>query len=251
MANPGEKVSVPRHLAVIMDGNGRWARARGLPRLEGHRAGAEAVREITTACAELGVGYLTLYTFSAENWRRPRAETSGLMRYLRHYLKAELPVMQKNRIRFHSIGDEAGLPAGVVKALERTRRATADNPGMRLILALNYGSRQEIVAAARSFAREVARGAVDPESLNEEVFSGYLHTAGFPDPDLVIRTSGEMRLSNFLLWQISYAEIVVSDVLWPDFGREDLLAAFAQYTRRERRFGGHSPEEGGKCSNKG
>ncbi|HOO76380.1 MAG TPA: isoprenyl transferase [bacterium] len=236
----------PRHIAVIMDGNGRWARRRGLPRLEGHRVGSERVRTITTACSELGVSYLTLYAFSAENWKRPRAEVSGLMRYLRHYLKQELPTMLENDIRFRTIGDVDSLSPAVRRSLEKTSAATADASGLTLVLALNYGGRQEILEAVRRLARSAAEGAVKPEDISLEDVERHLYTAGIPDPDLVIRTSGEMRLSNFLLWQSSYAELVVTPVLWPDFGRRELEDAIREFWTRRRRFGGLDRSGDGK-----
>jgi undecaprenyl diphosphate synthase len=228
----------PRHIAIIMDGNGRWASVRGLPRLEGHRAGAEAVRRITTACAELGVEYLTLYAFSVENWKRPKKEINGLMRYLRRYLKNELQLMQDNNIRLLAIGRLEGLPAGVQKSLSATMKATSKNTGMKLVLALNYGGRSEIVDGVKKILREGIAGRLTPEMIDEETFSRYLYTSGIPDPELLIRTSGEMRVSNFLLWEISYAEIVVTPTYWPAFDRKELMAAIADFQSRQRRFGG-------------
>jgi len=243
MTGPGEKKRIPRHVAIIMDGNGRWARQRGLPRLEGHRAGAERVRPITTTAADLGVEYLTLYTFSTENWRRPRHEISGLMRYLRQYLKNELPTMMKNNVRFQTIGHLADLSPGVRKELKRTKQATADNDGLTLVLALNYGGREEIVRAARLLAARVQKAELQPEQIDETLLAAALYTGGMPDPDLLIRTSGEMRLSNFLLWQASYTELVVTEVLWPDFAPRDLEKAIEEFNRRSRRFGGRPGEE--------
>jgi len=228
----------PRHIAIIMDGNGRWAQSRGLSRLDGHRAGAETVRKIVTACAELKIGYLTLYAFSLENRKRPRREVSGLMHYLKHYLKNELPLMQKNHIRLRAIGRLRDLPAFVRRSLDGAIAATASNTGLTLILALNYGSRAEIVDGAKAALREAAAGRLSEDDLDEERFSRYLYTAGIPDPDLLIRTSGELRVSNFLLWQISYAEFWTTPVPWPDFTRERLLEAIADYGKRKRRFGG-------------
>ncbi len=228
----------PRHIAIIMDGNGRWAKERGLPRLQGHSAGAENVRRITTAASELGLEYLTLYAFSLENWKRPRTEVSGLMRYLKYYLKNELALMQKNNIRFLAIGRWEKLPAGVRKAIIRTRDATAANTGLKLILALNYGGRAEIVDGVRKTLRDGIAGRISPEELDEAVFSRYLYTADIPDPDILIRTSGEMRISNFLLWQISYTELWITPRFWPDFSRRDLEEAIRDFQRRERRFGG-------------
>lgn len=228
----------PRHIAIIMDGNGRWAKKRGLPRLAGHRAGAATVRKITTAAAELGIEYLTLYAFSVENWKRPRKEIQGLMKYLKEYLRKELPVMRENNIRLRAIGRITDFTAGVQKALDRTVRATAGNSGTTLILALSYGGRAEIVDAARQLVEEGISGTIEPGQIDEELFSRHLYARDVPDPDLLIRTSGEMRLSNFLLWEASYAEIHVTPVLWPDFDRNDLIAAIRDYQSRERRFGG-------------
>lgn len=228
----------PRHIAIIMDGNGRWARARGLSRLEGHRAGAEAVRRVTTAAAEIGIDYLTLYAFSVENWRRPRREIQGLMRYLKEYLKNELPLMKKNNIRLQAIGRLDEFPVSVQKALSRTIDATAGHSGLTLTLALNYGGRSEIVDGIKRIAEAAAGGRLDPEDIDEEFFSRYLYAPDHPDPDLLIRTSGEMRVSNFLLWQISYTEFWVTEDCWPDFDKEMLLKAISDYQGRERRFGG-------------
>ena len=218
--NPEKENNLPRHIAIIMDGNGRWARKRGLPRLAGHRAGAATVRTITTAAAELGIEYLTLYAFSVENWRRPRQEIRGLMKYLKEYLRKELPVMQKNNIRLRTIGRINDFPAGVQQALEKTIRATSANTGMTLTLALSYGGRAEIVDAARQLMRQALAGDLKPEELDEQVFARHLYARDIPDPDLLIRTSGEMRVSNFLLWEISYAEIYLTPILWPDFDRK-------------------------------
>lgn len=240
MQNKKPAPKFPRHIAIIMDGNGRWAEARGLPRLVGHKAGAETVRTITTACAEIGVGYLTLYAFSAENWKRPKREIRGLMKYLKDYLKNELALMQKNNIRLLAIGRIHEFPSGVRKALRDTIKATAENKGMTLILALNYGGRSEIVDGVKGILRDGLAGRLTPGEIDESVFSRYLYTRDIPDPDLLIRTSGEMRVSNFLLWQISYAEIWLTRVYWPDFSRAHLLAAIAEYQKRERRFGGVS-----------
>jgi undecaprenyl diphosphate synthase len=228
----------PRHIAIIMDGNGRWARGRGLSRLEGHRAGAEAVRRVTTAAAEIGIEYLTLYAFSVENWRRPRMEIQGLMRYLREYLKNELPLMKKHQIRLKAIGRLDEFPDSVRKALDRTIAATAAHTGLTLTLALSYGGRAEIVDGIRQIVREARNGGLEPEQIDEEFFSRYLYDPDLPDPDLLIRTSGEMRVSNFLLWQISYTEFWLTEDCWPDFDRERLLSAIADYQRRDRRFGG-------------
>ncbi len=233
-----KSASFPRHIAIIMDGNGRWARARGLSRLEGHRAGAEAVRRVTTAAAELGIEYLTLYAFSVENWRRPRREIQGLMRYLKEYLKSELPLMRRNNIRLRAIGRIGDFPDSVRRALDRTIAATAGHTGLTLTLALGYGGRSEIVDGVKRIAEECRKGGIDPEQIDEELFAGYLYAPDLPDPELLIRTSGEMRVSNFLLWQISYTEFWVTPDCWPDFDKEKLLEAISDYQKRERRFGG-------------
>jgi len=229
---------LPRHIAIIMDGNGRWARARGLSRLEGHRAGAEAVRRITTAAAEIGLEYLTLYAFSVENWQRPKREVQGLMRYLKEYLKSELGLMRENNIRLRAIGRIEEFSASVRSALDRTITATAAHTGLTLTLALNYGGRCELADAMRRIAEEVRRGRIAPGTIDEALIARYLYAPDHPDPDLLIRTSGEMRVSNFLLWQISYTEFWVTDRCWPDFDKEMLLEAIADYRKRERRFGG-------------
>ncbi len=228
---------LPRHVAVIMDGNGRWARQRGLPRVEGHRMGVRAVREVVECARELGVPYLTLYAFSLENWGRPEPEVRTLMGLLQEFLVSELPLMRKHRIRLRAVGDLASLPFAVRKILSRTVSATAENEEMTLTLGLSYAGRNEIVRAVRGIAAEAAAGTLAPEKVTEELFSGRLDTAGIPDPDLVIRTSGEIRVSNFLLWQSAYAEFVFTDVLWPDFGKSEFLQALEEFSRRRRRFG--------------
>ena len=232
------KEKPPRHIAIIMDGNGRWAQERGLSRLRGHRAGAEAVRRVVTDCAELGIEYLTLYAFSLENWKRPQTEVRGLMRYLKGYLQGELELMQRNKIRLRAIGRLDLLPAGVQRALNRSVQATAANPGLTLVLALNYGGRAEIVDGVKGVMRDGIAGRIGEKDLDERRFSRYLYTRDLPDPDLLIRTSGEMRVSNFLLWQISYTEFWSTPVYWPDFNREHLLAAIEDFRRRKRRYGG-------------
>lgn len=230
--------SLPRHIAIIMDGNGRWAQQRGLPRIEGHRHGSEAVREIVTQCARLGIGHLTLYSFSVENWRRPPDEVEGLMALYAEYLAQERSTIMDNDIRMLQLGRRAGLPDAVLKELDLTAGASAGNSGMTLCLALNYGSRTEIVDAVRRLAERVRRGELAPGEISEEQISAALYTAGLPDPDLLIRTGGEMRVSNFLLWQISYAELHVTPVLWPGFRKEHLYEAIRGFTGRERRYGG-------------
>ena len=225
---------LPQHVAVIMDGNGRWAAQRHLPRVEGHRAGIESVREVVEGSARLGIGVLTLYAFSVENWKRPPSEVSTLMMLLKRYLRLELKTLLGNNIRFKVIGRSDELAPDVRNELRAAEDKTAGNRGMQFNIALNYGGRAEIIEAAKQML--VAR--VDPETLDEARFSGFLYTAGQPDPDLLIRTSGEMRVSNFLLWQIAYAEIWVTDTLWPDFRKRDLLEAILAYQKRDRRYGG-------------
>jgi undecaprenyl diphosphate synthase len=231
----------PRHVAIIMDGNGRWARARGLPRIEGHRRGVASVRRVTEHCARLGLEQLTLYCLSSENWRRPAAEISFLMHLLEQYVIEERSLLMKERIRLSMIGRREGLPAGTLAEIDRTMAMCAPNDGMRLCLAVNYGSRAEIVAAARRLACEVRDGRLDPDAIDEEAFAARLDTAGMPDPDLLVRTAGELRVSNFLLWQISYAELWVTDVCWPDFTEAHLDASLAAFAARDRRFGGLTP----------
>jgi undecaprenyl diphosphate synthase len=245
--NSGERLTppdpdrLPRHVAIIMDGNGRWARQRGLPRIEGHRQGVASVRRITEHCARLGLEQLTLYCLSSENWRRPAAEISFLMHLLEQYVTEERSLLMKERIRLAMIGRREGLPADTLAALDRTVELCAANDGMRLCLAVNYGSRAEIIAAARELARDARDGRLDPDAIDEEDFAARLDTAGMPDPDLLVRTAGEMRVSNFLLWQISYAELWVTDVCWPEFTEAHLDAALAAFAGRDRRFGGLSP----------
>ena len=229
--------SIPAHIAVIMDGNGRWAKQHSLGRIAGHKKGVEAVRETVTACRELGVRYLTLYAFSSENWDRPAREVKSLMGLLEKFLKMELKTMLDRDIRLLAIGNCGTLPENVLKTLNEVIRKTQGNSAMTLILALSYGGRDEILEAVRKIAREAAEGKIDPGDLNKEAFSDYLYTEGIPDPDLLIRTSGEHRISNFLLWQTAYTEFYFTDVLWPDFRKKDLIAAIRDYQGRERRFG--------------
>ncbi|MGB0992060.1 MAG: isoprenyl transferase [Akkermansiaceae bacterium] len=228
---------IPRHIAIIMDGNGRWANARGLPRGEGHRAGAESVREAVETCRQLGVDYLTLYAFSSENWKRPEKEVSALMKLLERFLRDKLPEMLKQNVRLHAIGRLDMLPANCRKQIDKAIAETKNNSGLNLVLALSYGSREEITDAARALAKKAINGEITPDEIDNEMFSDYLYTADFPDPDLLIRTSGELRISNFLLWQISYSEIVISPKNWPDFKDADLRVAVEEYARRHRRFG--------------
>ena len=228
---------LPRHVAVIMDGNGRWARSRGLSRIEGHRRGKDAVRAVVETARRLGIPYLSLYAFSTENWNRPREEVSALMGLLQRYLKTELRKMMRKEIRLVAIGNLRKLPRSVQVALRQNVEATRHNTGMTVILAVSYGGREEIVSAARAMAREIEKGLLNPEEITEETVASHLCTTGIPDPDLLIRTSGEMRISNFLLWQIAYSELYVTPTLWPDFGEAEFLEALAHYHRRERRFG--------------
>ena len=229
---------VPRHIAIIMDGNGRWAAARGLPRLAGHREGARRVRAVVEECARMGVEALTLYSFSSENWKRPDDEVTGLMELARHHLQLERQVMLANDVRFRRIGRREGLPAPVLAELDRTEDETASCKGMTLCLAMNYGSRLEIVDAVRSIAARVRRGDLEPAAIDESTLGAALDTRGLPDPDLLVRTAGERRISNFLLWQISYAELFVTDVLWPEFGLDELRAAVEDFRARRRTYGG-------------
>jgi len=236
--SPEAKASLPRHVAVIMDGNGRWAKQRHLPRIEGHRAGAESARTIIRTAGELGIKYLTLYAFSVENWNRPKDEVDALMKYLVHYLKTETPELNKSNVRLQVIGQIYRLPEAVQEHLRKSIATLSRNNGLTLIMALSYGGRTEIVEAVRSIAAKVKAGELDPADITEQVFAQNLYTRNLPDPDLLIRTSGEMRVSNFLLWQISYAELVVTQTLWPDFRKAQFYDALEEYARRHRRFGG-------------
>ena len=231
---------IPRHIAIIMDGNGRWAKARGFPRIFGHRNGAGALRRVVEEAGFLGVEFLTLYSFSLENWRRPREEVEFLMQMALSYLEGELDHLRREGICLRVIGRREGLPRDVLGAIDRVELATREQTKATLCIALNYGSRAEIVDAAKSIARDAANGTLDPETIDERLFASRLYTDGVPDPDLLIRTAGEMRVSNYLLWQISYAEIVVDETLWPDFSPRHLREAIRAYAKRERRFGGLS-----------
>jgi undecaprenyl diphosphate synthase len=229
--------ALPRHIAIIMDGNGRWAQARGLPRIAGHRRGAEAVRRTLTAASELGVPYLTLFGFSSENWKRPFTEVDDLMGLLRHYLRGEIAELHRNGVRLRVIGERGRLAPDIVTLIENAEKLTRENAGVNLTIALSYGGRAEIIAAVRVLAEQAAAGKLAPKAIDEAVFAGHLFTANIPDPDLLIRTSGEQRISNFLLWQCAYAELVFTKTLWPDFGRVDLEQAIADFGGRERRYG--------------
>ncbi len=229
---------IPAHVAIIMDGNGRWAVARGLPRIVGHRRGIQSVRSVVEEGCRIGLEQLTLYCLSVENWKRPARELRFLMRLLKHFLVVERNELMSQRVRVTMIGRREGLPSEILEEFDRTTAMTADNDGMTLCLAVNYGGRAEIADAAKHIAEDVQAGRLDPEQVDEGTFESYLNTYGMPDPDLLIRTAGELRLSNYLLWQISYSEIWVTDVLWPDFRGVDLLSACRAYAARERKFGG-------------
>jgi undecaprenyl diphosphate synthase len=236
--SPQAQSNLPTHIAIIMDGNGRWAKERHLPRVEGHRNGVESVRATVRACGEIGVKYLTLYAFSVENWNRPKDEVDTLMKYLARYLKNEIGELNRNNVKLEVIGQIYRLPEFVQEQLKKTQAALAKNNGLTLVLALSYGGRTEIIEAVRSIGDKVKQGKLEPAEINEQVISQHLYTRHTPDPDLLIRTSGEMRVSNFLLWQISYSELVVTQTLWPDFRKPQLFAAIEEYARRHRRFGG-------------
>ena len=227
----------PNHVAIIMDGNGRWAQARGLPRIEGHRRGAQSVRTAVECSVKFGIRYLTLYSFSSENWKRPAREVQDLMGLLRRYLLSEIADLHKNGVRLRVIGDREALSADIVKLIEEGEVITAGNDKLDLIVALSYGGRSEIISAIQKIAKKVEAGQLTSGAIDERVLEAHLETADIPDPDLLIRTSGEQRISNFLLWQIAYSELVFMDTLWPDFSEKDFLMAINEYQRRERRFG--------------
>jgi undecaprenyl diphosphate synthase len=231
----------PRHIAIIMDGNGRWAQQRGLPRIEGHRRGVESVRRTTEECARLGIGQLTLYCLSSENWKRPPHELDALMHLLEQYLVEERKTLREENIRLSVVGRRDGIPDSVQRAMDQTIALSQDYTGMRLCLAVNYGARTELADAVRSIAEECRAGKLDPKAIDERTIDEHLYTAGMPDPDLLIRTAGEMRVSNFLLWQISYAELWVTERCWPEFREPDLHAAIRDFAGRDRRYGGLSP----------
>ena len=237
LPQPAAVLGVPAHVAVIMDGNGRWAASRRLPKIAGHREGARAVRRTIEAAMQSGVGWLTIYAFSSENWRRPASEVLDLTGLLRQYLRTEVTELRQNGVRLRVIGERNRFDADLQAELQRAERATMGNARLNLTVALSYGARTEIVAAARAVAEAVRAGQLDPKDLDEQRFARFLSTDGMPDPDLIVRTSGEQRLSNFLLWQGAYAELVFLDVLWPDFAADHFNAALAEYARRERRFG--------------
>jgi len=233
-----DPTAMPRHIAIVMDGNGRWAKRRGLSRIQGHRKAVKAVRETIEACAELGIEYLTLYAFSVENWSRPKREVDTLMRLLRRFIRDETPRIMKNRIRFKAIGRNKPMPPDVLADLRKLERKSASNDGLTVVLAVNYGGRSEIVDGVKRCASKVRDGELALRQITEESFGEFLYTRGMPDPDLLIRTSGEHRISNFLLWQTWYAELWITPVLWPDFRRKHLIEAIKDFGRRERRFGG-------------
>jgi undecaprenyl diphosphate synthase len=233
----GSQQAPPAHVAIIMDGNGRWAKARGLPRIAGHRAGAEAVRRAVTSSVELGIRYLTLFGFSSENWKRPEGEIADLMGLLRHYLRGEIAELHNNHVRVRVIGERGKLAPDIVTLIENAEKLTGANTQLNLSIALSYGGRAEIARAARRLAEEVARGELQPADIDEARFARHLFTDGMPDPDLLVRTSGEQRISNFLLWQSAYAELVFTETLWPDFAKGDLEQALREYHGRERRYG--------------
>jgi len=237
-ASMGDGFAAPRHVAIIMDGNGRWAAERGLPRGEGHRRGVEALRRTTRACGELGIGYLTIFSFSSENWTRPATEISDLMGLLRRFIRNDLADLHSNNVRVRVIGEREGLDPEISRLLVEAEELTAANTGLVLVVAFNYGGRQEIARAARHVAEEVAAGRLDPQAVTAEVLGRFFDAPDVPDPDLLIRTSGEQRLSNFLLWQAAYSELVFLPIYWPDFDRAALEKAIEEYRRRERRFGG-------------
>jgi undecaprenyl diphosphate synthase len=234
---PKEDTIVPKHIAIIMDGNGRWAKRRGLPRTAGHKKGADTVRRVIEACGEHRIGHLTLYAFSSENWQRSEQEVRDLMSLLRFYLEKELPYLHKNDIRVQVIGERGKLSDDIRKKIEDAEQLTENNRALTLSIALSYGSHQEIARAMRLIGEEIASGALTPSDINEELIASYLYTANLPAPDLLIRTGGEQRLSNFLLWQTAYTELYFTDTLWPDFSKEDFIAALSEYATRERRYG--------------
>jgi len=239
-AQPETRLVIPRHLAIIMDGNGRWAQARGLPRIEGHRKGVERVKECVRAAAEIGIEYLTLFSFSSENWSRPADEVDALMNLIKRFIRQELAELHENNVRVRVIGTVDGIDPEIAAMIEETHLLTGANTGLRLTVAFNYGARDEIARAARRLAEDVASGAMQPGEVDMGALEQRLDTFGLPDPDLLIRTSGEVRLSNFLLWQLAYAELMFVETCWPDFDRETLIDSLSAYRHRDRRFGGLS-----------
>ncbi len=235
--SPEAQQVLPKHVAIIMDGNGRWAKQRRLPRTVGHRRGLESLRTVVRTASRLGIKYLTLFTFSAENWNRPKSEVDTIMRYLGRFLRTEIPEFNSYNVQLDAIGQIERLPQKVQDQLTKTKETLSNNDGMTMVLALSYGARQEIIDATRAIADKVKQGELTPGQINEEVISNHLYTSEIPDPELLVRTSGEMRISNFLLWQISYAELVITDTLWPDFRAPQLYDALEAYAKRHRRFG--------------
>lgn len=233
-----DQTRMPEHVAIIMDGNGRWAQKRGMPRTAGHRAGIKTVKKIIKFCSQLGIKYLTLYAFSTENWKRPEREVSALFKLLVYYLRREVSELDKNNVKLNFIGDISAFDENIKAEIYRAKAMLEDNNGLIVNLALNYGGRAEILNAVRHIVRDVKKDSILEDQIDETVFSRYIYTAGMPDPDLLIRTGGEYRISNFLLWQIAYSELWYTDVLWPDFSEKDLLLAIADYQDRNRRFGG-------------
>jgi undecaprenyl diphosphate synthase len=233
-----DRHTIPRHIAIIMDGNGRWAKERGLPRTEGHRRGADSVEQVVEACNDVGVEFLTLYAFSTENWKRPKSEVDSLMKMLERFLKSKTSMMMKQNVRLQAIGRLHDLPQSCQDQLHKSIQTTSQNTGLTLIFALSYGAREEILDGIKSLLDSVEKGHLDKGMIDAEVFSKHLYTRYYPDPDLLIRTSGEMRLSNFLLWQLSYTEFYITQTLWPDFRGDQLREAVADFARRQRRFGG-------------
>lgn len=233
-----DKSKLPRHIAIIMDGNGRWAQKRGMPRTAGHRAGIKTVKKVIEFCSQLGIEYLTLYAFSTENWKRPEREVNALFKLLVYYLRREIDELDENNVRLNFIGDISSFDKDIRSEIDRAKAALADNDGLIVNLALNYGGRAEILNAVRGIVRDMKKLNITADEIDEALFSKYIYTAGMPDPDLLIRTGGEYRVSNFLLWQIAYSELWYTDVLWPDFSEKDLLSAIADYQDRDRRFGG-------------
>lgn len=241
--HPGSDLPVPRHVAIIMDGNGRWARARGLPRVAGHKRGVETVRQVVRDAGELGIEYLTLFSFSSENWQRPADEINELMGLLKRFIRRDLASLHEQGVRVRVIGGRDNLDSEVIELIAKAQNLTENNSGITLIVAFNYGSKQEITEAARKIAAAVQRGELAPEQISPEIFNDYLYTAEFPEPDLLIRTSGEQRLSNFLLWQCAYTEFVFVAQPWPDFNQDLLISAIEEFHNRNRRFGGLTPLE--------
>lgn len=238
-----ENLKIPAHVALILDGNGRWAKKRGLPRQMGHKKGCETVEQIVEDAARLGIRYLTVYGFSTENWKRPEDEVSALMQLFRYYTKRLLKIAMESNVRVKMIGERSRFAPDIVEGINRLEEETKDNTGLTFVIAVNYGSRDEITRAVKRIVKDAKEGKIAEEELTEQKIASYLDTAGIPDPDLLIRTSGELRLSNYLLWQLAYSELYVTDCLWPDFNKEELLEAIRQYNRRERRFGGLSQTE--------